>query len=120
MLYSTGLGSSLESSDKLVFSVKLSIPADASKASCKALGNAFPLLLARRRMPAHAFAESQYFGGIDAAGSSSEDKDAHPALWWSEVLQIEHPPRGHGITSTCHTAALPSVRGNSNIGSHDG
>jgi hypothetical protein len=55
-------------------------------------------------MPAHAFAESQNFGGIDAAGSSSEDKDTHPALGRPKVLQVKHTPRGHGGRSHCSTA----------------
>jgi hypothetical protein len=64
-------------------------------------------------MPAHAFAESQNFGGIDAAGSSNEDKDATPPLGWSEVLQVQHAPRGHSGSSNDHTCAAPSVSGNS-------
>lgn len=77
-------------------------------------------------MPAHAFAESQYFGRIDAAASSSEDKDANPPLRRrgpfvaGDVLQIKHAPRGHGGRSTCHTAAPPSVAGNRDGGSHEG
>jgi hypothetical protein len=55
-------------------------------------------------MPAHAFAESQNFGWIDAAGLSSEDKDTHPTLWRPEVLQVKHTPRGHGGRSHCSTA----------------
>jgi hypothetical protein len=93
----------------------------ALNAASSAGGNAFPRLLARRRMPAHAFVESQNFGGIDAAGSSSEDKDTHPALWWSEVLQVKHAECGHGVTACNHTtAASPTVCWNSDGGTHDG
>lgn len=60
-------------------------------------------------MPAHALAESQYFGGIDAAGSSSDDKDTSAALGRAEVLQVEHAPRGHGGRSHDSTSALPSA-----------
>ena len=89
-------------------------------ATRSASGSALPLVLARRRMPAHAFAESQNFGGIDAAGSSSEDKDATAALGWSEVLQIQHAPRGHSGRSSDHTRAGPAIAGNNDGGSHEG
>jgi len=94
--------------------------ADAFSACSNAAGSAFPRLAARRRMPAHALGESQYFGGINAAGSSSEDKDSNAPLGGAEVLQIEHAECGHGFTSCCHTAAAPSVRGNRDGGSHEG
>ena len=72
-------------------------------------------------MPAHAFAESQYFGGIDAAGSSSENKDSNAALRGAEVLQIKHAPRGHGVTSRNHTtASSPTVGGNMDGTAHEG
>jgi hypothetical protein len=72
-------------------------------------------------MPARAFWLKKNFGGINAAGSSSEDKDAHPALWRPEVLQIKHAPRGHGGTPRNHTtASSPTVGGNIDGTAHEG
>ena len=52
-------------------------------------GNALPRLSALRRIPAHAFAERKYLGGIDPSGSSTEDKDTAPALRYPEVLSVQ-------------------------------
>ena len=62
----------------------------------------------------HAFEESQYFGGIEASGSSTEDKDTASALWYPEVLSVQYPPRGDSATTTHDTtAAAPPSDGNS-------
>ena len=98
----------------------IGIAARATSAASSIGGNAFPRLAARRRIPAHDFGESQYFGGIDASGSSTEDKDAATALWRPEELTVQYAPRGDSGRPRCHTCGLPSVRGNRDGGSHEG
>ena len=71
-------------------------------------GSALPRRSARLRIPAHAFAESQYLGGINPSGSSTEDKDTATALWHPKVLSVQYPPCGDSGRATCDTCAFPA------------
>jgi hypothetical protein len=56
-------------------------------------GNFFPRLLARRRIPAHAFGLKEYRAGTSRLSSSvSDNKHTLASLGQSEVLSVQHPP----------------------------
>jgi hypothetical protein len=66
--------------------------ATASNARRNIVGNAFPRLSARRRMPAQAFGESEYFSGTFAS-KICDNEHATPSLCHSEPLAVQHTPR---------------------------
>jgi hypothetical protein len=124
VLVPTAKDTRLQCAHQFFGGVQFLVPANgytALNAASSAGGSDFPRLLARRRMPTLAFWLKKNFGGIASTGSSSEDKDAHPALGWSEVLQVKHAECGHGVTARNHTtAASPTVCWNSDGTAHDG
>jgi len=68
-------------------------PTDLSAAS-NCGGSFFPRFSARRRMPAHAFVESEYAGStLWVSSRMADNEDATTTLGHSEMARVEHPVR---------------------------
>lgn len=71
-------------------SVRVGYPATATSAASKGAGNLFPRRSARRRIPAHAFAESEYLARCGPVVSKTSDNEHTLApLGQSEELSVQ-------------------------------
>lgn len=73
-------------------------------------GTGFLLSPARRKIPAHAFFDKENLEWIDAAGSSTDDKEQTTAsLGQSEVLSVENSPGSGSFRPSSTTSVRPSL-----------
>jgi hypothetical protein len=73
------------------------------------VGKTFPLLAARRSIPAHAFALKKYFAGIEPDSSTCDNEHTAASLGQSEILGFEGPPRDCSLWAKHNTSVRPSL-----------
>jgi hypothetical protein len=82
----------IETANDQFFSVGVESVAAASRAARKGSGNVRPRAVARRRIPAHAFALKKYFGGTFSS-KVCDNEHATATLGDSKILSVKNSPR---------------------------